>query len=309
MYEDEANEKDDTYLSENERVLAWTKDVAASTAKEAPYATSRESQPEPRHVEREPPRVIVNQIITTPAVVITRTRQESTPNDEISTKAVIGTVLGATAGAAIAYAMTKSQTESAHVERPKRTTQRVIEAPITYNLVQREDVDYVREHSWASSKPRHHAIATPPLRRSHADDLIPRSEHSHHTSHTLPRSHVKVATNPPHVTKILVADSRHSRAPHASSHEKTARQSDFIPTAEVRSAKDIPLPHSRVTSLATKGREDNRVSQSSVSPKESVSQLSTRRSGGSRRSNHGERNHDEGGQKSRPSRNERSKDG
>ena len=352
MYEDKSDEKDNVYLSEKERVLAWTKDVAASTAKEAPDATSLASQPKPRHIERESPRVIVNQIVTTPAVVVTRTRQESNPGDEISAKAVIGTVLGATAGAVIAYgtcfqnplflirtkyqilrhdlggspsdtctcltgntdrgirkpAMTKSQTDKSHVERPKRTAQRVIEAPITYELVQRENVNYVHEHSWASSKPSHHAIATPaPLTRSRADDLIPRSEHPNHSSHTFPRSHVEVATNPPHITKITVAGSGHLRASHASSHKNTARQSDLIPITEVRSAKDLPLPHSRVTSLATDGREDNRASQSSVSPKESVSQLSTRRSGGSGRegsgrSNHGRKNHDEGGHKSRTSR-------
>ena len=101
MYEDKSNEKDGTYVSEKDRVLAWTKDVAASTADEAPKSTSQAPHPEARHGERESPRVVVNQIIATPAVVVTRVRPEQ--KDEISTKAVIGTILGATAGAVVAY--------------------------------------------------------------------------------------------------------------------------------------------------------------------------------------------------------------
>ena len=103
MSEIKQNKKDGTYSSENDRVLAWTKDVAESTAIEPPRPMSQARRPEARHVEREPPRVIVNQLITTPAVVVTRTRPDSIPRDEISTKAIIGTVLGATAGAVVAY--------------------------------------------------------------------------------------------------------------------------------------------------------------------------------------------------------------
>ena len=94
---------DRTHVSDNDRVLAWTKDVAKSTAGQVPHPTSQAPQSESPHVEREPPRVIVNQIITTPAVVVTRARSVPPPKDEISTKAVIGTVLGATAGAVVAY--------------------------------------------------------------------------------------------------------------------------------------------------------------------------------------------------------------
>lgn len=102
MYGDESNEKDGTCTSEKDRVLAWTKDVAASTAGEAPKPISQAPHPEARRVEREPPRVVVNQVVTTPAVVVTRVKPES-PKDEISTKAVIGTILGATAGFVVAY--------------------------------------------------------------------------------------------------------------------------------------------------------------------------------------------------------------
>ena len=103
MYRDKPNEKDETYVSEKDRVLAWTKDVAKSTAIEAPPRTSQAPQPEVRYEEHEPPRVTVNQIVTVPPVIVTRTTPEPRPKDEISTRAVIGTVLGATAGAVVAY--------------------------------------------------------------------------------------------------------------------------------------------------------------------------------------------------------------
>ncbi len=103
MYEDKAKKEGGTHISEKDRVLAWTKDVAESTAEEAPYLMSQTRTSEARHVETKPPQVIVNQIVTTPAVIVTRTRPHPAPRDEISTKAVIGTVLGATAGAVVAY--------------------------------------------------------------------------------------------------------------------------------------------------------------------------------------------------------------
>lgn len=112
MYRDNPNEKDETYVSENDRVLAWTKDVAKSTAIETPPRTFQAPQPELRYVEQEPPRVTVNQIVTIPPVFVTRTRPESRPKDEISTRAVIGTVLGATAGAVVAYGTSSPKTHS-----------------------------------------------------------------------------------------------------------------------------------------------------------------------------------------------------
>lgn len=104
MYRDEPNERDGTRISEKDRVLAWTKDVADSIADEAPRSTVQAPHSKARHAEREPPKVVVNQIMTSPAVVVTRVRPESTPkDDDIKTKAIIGTVLGATAGAVVAY--------------------------------------------------------------------------------------------------------------------------------------------------------------------------------------------------------------
>lgn len=353
MYEDKPKDKSRTNISEKDRVLAWQKDVAESTAIEAPHPTSRTPHPGSRRVEREPPRVIVNQIITTPAVFVTRARPESTPKEEISTKAVIGTVLGATAGAVIAYgtyvsspsfviragscvwslssamcfmlhvnplkkdsdcgtcdlAMTKSQTEDSHAKQPTRVGQKILEAPVTYELVQREDENYVREQSRANSQPNHHAIVAPPLPRSHVDGLTPVSNQSHPSTRMVIRNHVEGVTSPQYVTKISIADHGKSRASLATLHDKTTRQSDFKPITDTRSAKDVPLPCSPVTSLAKEGREDSKAGKSSVLPKESVSQFSTRRSEESKRSKHSSshysgsgKDHEDWGHRSRTSR-------
>lgn len=287
MYRDEPNERDGTRISEKDRVLAWTKDVADSIADEAPRSTVQAPHSKARHAEREPPKVVVNQIMTSPAVVVTRVRPESTPkDDDIKTKAIIGTVLGATAGAVVAYAMTKSQIETLRVEQQKRITTRTIEAPVTYDPIQADKDSHVREFSRASSKSFHHAIAASPLPRSYIDDLLSQSERSHHFSRSATRSHVEGVTSPPSFTKISVADSGNSKASHASSHGKTARWSNLIPITEVRSAKDVPLPYSRVTSLASEEREESKAGNCLKSPKESVSQMTTRRLGESGRSKH-----------------------
>ncbi len=182
-------------------------------------------------------------------------------------------------------AMTKSQTEKSHVEQPERISHKTIEAPISYELVQRDNKSHVRDYPRASSKSSHYAIATQPLPHSQIDNMIPQSEYSHHPSRSVTRSHIEGLANPPYVTKISIASSENSRPSHTSFHERTARQSDLIPITEAKSARDVPLPESRVTSLATEEREGSRADKSTVSPKESVSQAGTRRSGRSRRSN------------------------
>ena len=182
--------------------------------------------------------------------------------------------------------MTKSQSENPLVEQPRTVTYRTTEAPVTYELVKPETDVHIREYSGSKTKSSHYAIAAQHLPRPRIDDLIPRSQHSHHSSRSATRSHVEGVINPPNVTKISVAALEDSRISHASAYGKTARQSDLTRISEARSAKDIPLPHSRVTSLATGEREEGKEGRSSVHSKESVSQVSTRRSGENGRSRH-----------------------
>ena len=188
-------------------------------------------------------------------------------------------------------AMTKAQTQDFHAEPPNRVTRRVIEAPVTYELVQRNSQSHARGYPLAESKPLNQTIASQPLAHPHVDDQIPRSEHSHHPPHSVTQCHVENITCPRYATKISMGDSGKWRVSDASFHAKTARQSELIPITEVRSAKDVPLPPSRTTSLVTAREKEKKAGRSSVSPKESVSQISTRRSGKSRRSKH-DSNHD-----------------
>lgn len=181
--------------------------------------------------------------------------------------------------------MTKS-TETPLVEQQKRVAYRTIEAPVTYGLVQADSDSHVRESSRAKETFSRHTIATPPPSRPYVDDLIPRSEHSHQPSRSLTRSHVEDVTSPHNLTKTSAADSANARTSLETCHTKPAGRSDFISSTEVRSAKDVPLPQSRVTSLATEKREKSKAGKSSLSPKDSVSQVSTRRSGKSKGSTH-----------------------
>lgn len=204
--------------------------------------------------------------------------------------------------------MTKSQTEIPHLEQQRRVACRTIEAPVIYELVQPDKDSYVLEYPRADSKSSHHSTAAPPLPRAYADDQLLQSEYSHHSPRSFTRSNVDGVTSPVNVTKISVPDSGNSKTMHVSSHANTARQSDYIPITEVRTAKDVPLPSSRVTSVAAEEGRESKAGRSLISPKESVSQLSTRRSGESGRSKHhgrlnpgSENHHGNGGHRSRTS--------
>ncbi|MCJ1462797.1 hypothetical protein MMC07_001400 [Pseudocyphellaria aurata] len=109
------------------KVLSWQKDVAKSTAgRDLPTTTG-------------PAKVTVNNVMT-PTMVVTQSSPETKPRNDISSKAMIGTLLGAVAGAAVAYAMTKAEEESPHEPaEPRIISYRAIEAPkpsITRSVVE-----------------------------------------------------------------------------------------------------------------------------------------------------------------------------
>ena len=108
--------------SDDRSVLAWQRDVAQSTV----------SAPERRLVERSTAHVYVNNVAR-PSMVVTQTipaATESSGSHDNSTKALIGTLLGAAAGAAVAYAMTKAEAQDAQVKSATQTiTYRTLESP------------------------------------------------------------------------------------------------------------------------------------------------------------------------------------
>ncbi|KAL8930376.1 MAG: hypothetical protein Q9172_000085 [Xanthocarpia lactea] len=79
---------------EADRVLSWQKDVAASTVSR----TSRST--------RASPRVVVTNI-TKPTIMVSDQTNQAKAGSDMNSKTFIGTLLGAAAGAAVAYAMTK----------------------------------------------------------------------------------------------------------------------------------------------------------------------------------------------------------
>lgn len=263
---------------EDRRVLAWQRDVAKSTASEA---SRLEVQPSP--AERIPAQIIVNQIVQ-PTVVVTRTRtEEPKPTDEISTRTIVGTILGATAGAVVAYAMTKGDSESHQpTQIQRKITYRTMEAPAAHDLV-RQDV-LVRNSSLPISNSVVRTIPMDSSSRSRVNTLPPSSEHSRRSSPTVVRSADAgpvIQTN--NGTRISVVEPQGSRASHTSSSSRTVRKADAPPQAPtvitVKTAKDIPLPASMVSG---REREELKIDERSVHPHDSVSQVSSRRDGKSK---------------------------
>ncbi|KAL8679778.1 MAG: hypothetical protein Q9186_003994 [Xanthomendoza sp. 1 TL-2023] len=80
---------------EPSRVLSWQKEVAKSTVSQNSHSGSMS------------PRVVVTNITKPTVMVADRTTQAKAGSD-ISSKTLIGTLLGAAAGAAMAYAITKA---------------------------------------------------------------------------------------------------------------------------------------------------------------------------------------------------------
>lgn len=293
MYQDRPVEgpRSDVEDRAKNRVLAWQKDVAKSTADETQSTVEHVS-----HTQQDTPRIVVNQIITTPAVVVTRVRSEAKPRDEISTKAIVGTLLGATAGALVAYAMTQSEGERPQIKEQKTITYRTIQGPAASNLSQSVAMDRISDHynhsnsrSQAYSQSKSRALVATPPSAAHVDGL----KTLHHTPHSVARSREGDLLARSNGSKVLIGDPRRSTTSYASSRGKTVKQADLIrlpplasSTNEARTARDIPLPHSQASagpdeeekSIAIKMVEVRSVI-TSVSPKDSVSQVSSMKMG------------------------------
>ena len=241
---------------EESRVLDWQKDVAKSTASRAP--------PEPASTTQ----IIVNNI-TTPNVIVSRPTSQTKQETEISTRAIIGTILGASAGAAVAYAMTKGEDENRHAQSSSQKTypvKRVTETAI----VMRPPLTDVRNY-----QPQRTSTHSPGRPRSHHSMIGPRVETvvSSSRSRREPRSEL-IGSTPPitqshtgqtiirtnNGTKVL-AGSNYSRGSHTPSRSKREKYTS--------SAAGVPLPESKVSTLISK--------HDTIVPDDSISQVSTMR--------------------------------
>ena len=104
--------------SESNRVMTWQKEVAESTISKEPV------------LRRSKEKIVVTNV-SNPTVVVTRSSPVRTSSGDPTTKALVGTLLGAAAGAAFAYAMTRSENDANEVQRTTVETYRAAEIPPT----------------------------------------------------------------------------------------------------------------------------------------------------------------------------------
>lgn len=185
------------------------------------------------------------------------------------------------------YAMTKSSEQSSKQPEPQKIiTYRTIEAPPIqhYASLSRapEYSTYSKQGSVVDSRLHSRPIPVEASPRTHSVTAGPESEYSRHSRN--PGDEVIVLSNG---SRVAVPEPRPSHASHASSSQQTVRQ----PT-EVRSARNVPLPYSAAASRASRDKEYMREARiegsrsTVVTPHDSISQVSTKRSKASGRSNH-----------------------
>ena len=247
--------------SDMRSIPAWRKDVP-----------SRMDDQISRYRTPGSPQIIVNNVASTPAVDVYRVKQNPASGGEISTGAIISTILGASAGAAVAYAMaTSGADKSSDLERqrvayrtittPPPATKVIHERPRTGTSLERgiemidlEDIG-TRVKTVASSRPKLQALPAPTARNSRSGKTVART------------SGTKTSARG---TETYTKPSRSGLG-----QEKGSRTSHSI-----KSARNIPLPASRVpTDLTPATSGGSRLNDlGTIVPDDSISQVSTRRS-------------------------------
>lgn len=297
--------------AENRGVLSWQKDVAKSTASDSPLAKSASSQ------------VVINNF-TVPTMAVSQPLPDLKPKSDMSTTALIGTLLGAAAGAAVAYAMTKAEDESHKITAPRTIMYQAVEVPnfqptssvishrescarsmgqpTKHPVVQQIEYPHHPPSIAARSgvldrapllqdRPAPQIAAAPVQMGTLIDTFIPPSEVARYPSRSFARSHTDSILQPPR-SQVLSVRSRPPQPSRASSAAQTIVPMNLPPSprsvvTEVRLARDMPLPNSRTGSVARDiGHGYSQSILGSVAPSDSVSQAGSKKSNGSRRSKH-----------------------
>ena len=273
-----------------ESVLSWQKDVARSTVSHAPLS-ARSS----------PPVVVTN--VTKPTILVANPSVRTHSGGDVSSKSLIGTLLGAAAGAAVAYAMTKGEENGNQAP-----------GPFAYQAVgaansQMAPLAAGFEHACQglsrsrSGETRHEQLEYPRSQLSIASQSarseLTSSSHMHTNRLTItappqPQASTLVETfvSPPEVPRYqrqsmswaqtdgALPSSRSSRtSPHIpstpkSSHLAAKSVTQALPApsrvssvvTEVRHPRDVPLPSSQATSVAPTDHNDLRRSVFSSKP-------------------------------------------
>ena len=239
------------------------------------------------------PKTTVNNITASPAIEVYRIRPETRGDGEISTKAIIGTILGASAGAAVAYAMARGESEKERKPESRRKEYHAVEAPPQRKIETR--VIYEAPHHFCGgardspitvydleeSRSKHSSAGSriKTVVSSHPRSAFAGAHRSVDGSHT---GRTIVQTNG---TKIMSGEpqagtaSGNSRPP--TSHGVEIIKGHPKPNGtEIRSARNVPLPPSRVSTLqrCPTDRDSLADDLTTVVPDDSISQVSTKRS-------------------------------
>ena len=248
--------------SDSRSIAEWQKDVAYNS-----------KDPINRYRNSESPQIIVNNVTGNSAVDVYCVRQAPEFEGEISTKAVISTILGASAGAAVAYAMATSGADKSsklgkqHLAYPTitipppRVTEVIHQRPKSGTSLHRgiEVIDLedagTRVKTLASSRPGSHLGPAKSARESHSGKTLVRTSR----------------------TKAFAGNPETSSKP---SRSGTGRDKESGNSRSIKTARNVPLPPSRISSNLTPstsgGGKLNDLG--TVVPDDSISQVSTRRS-------------------------------
>ena len=256
-------------VADDKRVLAWQKDVAKSTVGLGSEDTKNTA------------RVIINNV-TAPTLTVSRSTAQIRDDGDMSAKAIIGTLLGAAAGAAVAYAMTKGEAENLQSPITQTITYQTVDAaepqragsavsskkssyPAASSHVSRKtlrEIDYPQALmsgsgqsvlSHRSSQPKYlegpNAASAHNLASTLIETFVPPSEVRRFLPHAAQRSHTDSIVQRSVAIQDIDAATQRSRPLRASSTAKTVTLKDFtsVPksstgTDATNLARDIPLP-------------------------------------------------------------------
>ncbi|KAL9037721.1 MAG: hypothetical protein Q9214_005572 [Letrouitia sp. 1 TL-2023] len=260
-----------------DRVRSWQKEVAKSTSSQIPQA------------DKEKPQITISNI-TVPTVTIAQPLSQTKSSGDVGSKALVGTLLGAAAGAAFAYAMTKSEgnnglqaaayqmieasnpslapsVASLQQSHPPSAISRTSQsAPKQLEYGKPSTIRSVISSRASSSHKRSEplALTAQPHASTLIDTFIPPSEIPRYHHQPTSRSQSSGLVQPKASSRASSHGSRHSKLSHASSTAQTVKQADISPSkyssvvTEVKYAKEIPLPQSRTTSTASRHYSDLR---------------------------------------------------
>ena len=247
-------------------MLEWQKDVAKSTAGHRAEGA------------RSTARITVNNV-SRPTVVVSHSQSALKSSGDMSTKALIGTILGAAAGAAVAYAMTKGEAESSYASGSTSLVYPAIQAatlpPARSVVISRhsypppdgshasrtviQEIDYppfadsradrsTQSPRVASIRSSPRAVEAPPLAISRStliDTFIAPSEVPRYPPPLITRSNTDgMIRSSPSSKASATSHHPHSKASRASSAAKTITQADLMPS--IRSSHSSKLTELRI---------------------------------------------------------------